>query len=95
MLKCLVEYGGLGLEKPIGKLVNIGCDGNNVFYNHKSRVTLQFKEKVAPFVTKGSLFCLENKPRHRHFVECAFGASIRIPFAKFICFLCSQPKKVC
>jgi hypothetical protein len=56
MLKCLVEYGGLGLEKPIGKLVNIGCDGNNVFYNHKSRVTLQFKEKVAPFVTRVHYF---------------------------------------
>jgi len=44
MLKCLVEYGGLGLEKLVGKLVNIGCDGNNVFYSHISRVTLQFKD---------------------------------------------------
>jgi hypothetical protein len=36
MLKYLVEYGGLGLEKLVGKLVIIGCNGNNVFYNHKS-----------------------------------------------------------
>ncbi len=50
MLKCLVEYGGLGLEKLVGKLINIKCNGNNVFYGHKSRMTLQFKEKVASFV---------------------------------------------
>jgi hypothetical protein len=48
MLKCLVEYGGLGLEELVGKLVIIKCDDNNVFKGHKSKVTLQFKEKVTP-----------------------------------------------
>jgi hypothetical protein len=31
MLKCLVEYGGLGLEELVGMLISIKCDGNNVF----------------------------------------------------------------
>jgi hypothetical protein len=39
------------LEELVGKLVSIKCDGNNVFQGHKSRVTLQFKEKVAHFLT--------------------------------------------
>jgi hypothetical protein len=36
MLKCLVEYGGLGLEELVGKLISIKCDGNNMFQGHKS-----------------------------------------------------------
>jgi hypothetical protein len=39
------------LEELICKLINIKCDDNNVFQGHKSKVTLQFKEKVTPFVT--------------------------------------------
>lgn len=31
MLKCLDEFGGLSLEEWGGKLVSVGCDGNNVF----------------------------------------------------------------
>jgi hypothetical protein len=31
MLKCLVEYGGLGLEELVGKLINNGCNGRSVF----------------------------------------------------------------
>jgi hypothetical protein len=31
MLKCLIDFGGLGLEGLVGKLVNIGCDGSSVF----------------------------------------------------------------
>lgn len=31
MLKCIIEFGGLGLEDLGLKLVNLGCDGNNVF----------------------------------------------------------------
>ncbi len=30
MLKCLVKYGGLGLEKLVGKVINIGCNDNSV-----------------------------------------------------------------
>jgi hypothetical protein len=56
MLKCLVEYSGLRLEELVSKLVNIGCDDNNVFQGHKSGVTLQFKEKVAPFVIEVHFF---------------------------------------
>ncbi len=31
MLKFLDEFGGLRLEDQGGKLVSVGCDGNNVF----------------------------------------------------------------
>jgi hypothetical protein len=31
MLKCLVEYGGLGLEQLVGKLINNRCNDSNVF----------------------------------------------------------------
>ncbi len=45
------EFDGLGLEELVGKLVSIGCDDRSVFQGgHKTRVTLQFKEKVIPFV---------------------------------------------
>ncbi len=39
MLKCLFEFGGLGLGELVGKLVNMGCDGNNVFQGHQTSVT--------------------------------------------------------
>jgi len=32
-----------------GKLVNMNCDGLNVFQGHQTSVTLQLKEKVAFF----------------------------------------------
>ncbi len=51
MLKCLLEFGGLKLEELCEKLINIGYNGSNMFQGHKTRVTHQFKEKVAPFVT--------------------------------------------
>jgi len=57
MLKCLFEFGGLGLEELCEKLVNIGCDGSNVFKGHKTGVTHQFKKKVIPFVIGVHLFC--------------------------------------
>lgn len=51
MLKFLFEFDGLVLEELVGKLVNIGCDDENVFQSsHRTKVTLLFKEKVAPFV---------------------------------------------
>jgi hypothetical protein len=50
MLKCFIDFGGLGLEGLVGKLVNIDCDGNNMFQGHKTRVNQQFNEKVVPFV---------------------------------------------
>ncbi len=31
MLKYLVEYGGLGLEELVGKLINNGCNGSSMF----------------------------------------------------------------
>ncbi len=50
MLKCLLEFGGLRLEELCEKLVNIGCNGNNMFQGHMTGVTQQFKKKVVPFV---------------------------------------------
>jgi len=51
MVKCTLDFGGLGVEKLVGKLVNIGCDGSNVFQGHQIGVTTQFRNKVAPFIT--------------------------------------------
>jgi hypothetical protein len=48
----IYEFGGLWLEKIVGKLVIISCDNNSVFQGHRTMMTLQFKDKVAPFVTK-------------------------------------------
>jgi len=50
MLKCLIDFGGLGIKGIVGKLVNIGCDGSSMFQGHKTGVTQQFNEKVVPFV---------------------------------------------
>ncbi len=50
MLKCLIDFGGLGFKSLVGKLVSIGCDGNSVFQGHKMGVIQQFNEKVVPFV---------------------------------------------
>jgi hypothetical protein len=50
MLKCLINFGGLGLKDLVGKLINIGCDGSNMFQGHRMGVIQQFKEKVVPFV---------------------------------------------
>lgn len=51
MLKCLGDFGGLGLEDHMWKLVNIGYDASSVFQDHRTRVTQQFKEKATPFIT--------------------------------------------
>jgi len=50
LLKCLIDFGGLGSKSLIGKLVSIGCDGSSVFQGHKIGVTQQFNEKVVPFI---------------------------------------------
>ncbi len=50
MLKCLLEFGGFGLEELCENLVNIGYDGSNMFQGHRTGVTQQFKEKVVPFI---------------------------------------------
>ncbi len=50
MLKCLINFGGLGLKDLFGELVNIGYNDSNMFQGHRIGVIQQFKEKVAPFV---------------------------------------------
>jgi hypothetical protein len=50
MLKCLINFGGLGLKDLVGKSINIGCNGSNMFQGQRMGVIQQFKEKVAPFV---------------------------------------------
>jgi hypothetical protein len=40
LLKTLAKFGGLGMEKLIGKVVNMGCDGSNIFQGHRTSVTL-------------------------------------------------------
>ncbi len=34
MVKCMLDFDGLGVEKLVGKLVNISCDGSSVFQGH-------------------------------------------------------------
>jgi hypothetical protein len=34
MVKCMLDFGGLGVEELVGKLVNIGYDRSNVFQGH-------------------------------------------------------------
>jgi hypothetical protein len=50
MVKCMLDFGGLGVEKLAKKLVNIGYDRSSVFQGHWTGMTMQFKNKVAPFI---------------------------------------------
>jgi hypothetical protein len=69
MLKFLFEFDGLRLEELVGKLVSIGCDNKIVFQSgHRTKVTLQFKEKVAPFVIGVHYFAQKFFPCCHHFV---------------------------
>jgi hypothetical protein len=45
----MLDFGGLRVEKLVRKLVSIGCDMSNVFQGHQTGMTMQFKNKVAPF----------------------------------------------
>ncbi len=56
MFKILGDFGGLGLEDLVWNLVSIDCNSSSIFQGHKTRVTQQFKEKAAPFVTKVHCF---------------------------------------
>jgi hypothetical protein len=49
MVKCLLDYGDLGVEEPWRKFVSMGCDGNNIFQAHWTSVMMQIKLKVATF----------------------------------------------
>jgi hypothetical protein len=40
LLKALVEFGGLGMEKLMGKVVIMGCDGSSIFQGYQTSVTL-------------------------------------------------------
>jgi hypothetical protein len=42
MLKCLINFGGLGSKDLVGKLVNIGCNGSNMFQGQRIGVIQQF-----------------------------------------------------
>jgi hypothetical protein len=51
MVKCMLDFGGLGVEEQARKLVSIGCDRSNVFQGHQISVTMQFWNKFSPFIT--------------------------------------------
>jgi hypothetical protein len=40
LLKALAEFGGVGMEKLIRKVVGMGCDGSSIFQGHQTSVTL-------------------------------------------------------
>ncbi len=56
MVKCMLDFDGLGVEEIVGKLVSIGCDESNVFQGHRTSMTTQFKNKVVPFITRVHCF---------------------------------------
>ncbi len=59
MFKWFLEFGGLRLKTMGGKLVNVGCNGTSVFQGHRTNMTLQFKEKVTPFLNGVHCFAHE------------------------------------
>jgi hypothetical protein len=95
MFKYLVEYGGLGLEKLVGKLINIRCDGNSVFYNHKSRVTLHFKEKVAPFVIEVHYFAHKTNFIIVTLLNVPLVHQLELLLQNLYTFFVHNPKEVC
>jgi hypothetical protein len=46
----MLDFGSLGVEKLVGKLVSIGCYKSSVFQGHRTCVTTQFKDKIVPFI---------------------------------------------
>jgi hypothetical protein len=56
IVKCMLDFGGLGVKKLARKLMNIGCDGSNVFQGHQPGMTMQFKYKVAPLIIRVHCF---------------------------------------
>jgi hypothetical protein len=40
MVKGLLKICGLRFEKLVGKLVNMECDGSNIFQDHRTCATL-------------------------------------------------------
>jgi hypothetical protein len=52
MVKCMLYFGGLGVEELVGKLVSIGSDKSSIFQGHRTCMTTQIKDKVAPFITR-------------------------------------------
>jgi len=56
MVKCMLDFCGLRVEELARKLVNIGCDGSNVFQGHRRSMTTQFKDKVVPFIIRMHCF---------------------------------------
>jgi hypothetical protein len=59
MVQVLPKFGWLRLEELRRKLMNMGYDGSNVFQGHWTWVTLQFQEKVAPFLIR--MHCFAHK----------------------------------
>jgi hypothetical protein len=52
----MLDFGSLGVEKLVGKLVNVGCEKSSVFQGHRIGMTTQFKDKVVPFITRMHFF---------------------------------------
>lgn len=59
MVKFLLKFGWRRLEELRRKLMNMSYNGSNVFQGHWTCVTLQFQEKVAPFLIR--MHCFAHK----------------------------------
>jgi len=89
----IYEFGGLWLEEIVGKLVIISCDNNSVFQGHRTMMTLQFKDKVAPFVTKVHYFALNTNLVIIILLDIPFGASVGAFPTNPLCFFVLSLKK--
>ncbi len=56
MVKCMLYFGGLGVEELTRKLASIGSDKSSIFQGHQTCMTTHIKDKVAPFITKMHCF---------------------------------------
>ncbi len=72
MVKSLHDFGGLRLEDLGGKMVNVGCNGSNIFQGNQTNVTLQLRERLF-FLQWSSLFCPQNKYGYVHYFRTRFG----------------------
>jgi hypothetical protein len=90
----LFEFGGLGLGELVGKLVNMGCDGSNVFQGHQTGVTLHSKEKFVQFFNGIHCFIHKINLVVITLSKLDFVHLLKKRFAKVVCIFCSQPKKI-
>jgi hypothetical protein len=77
----------------LGILVSISCNNNGVFQGHITMMTLQCKDKVAPFVTRIHYFAHNTNLVVITLLGIPFGALVGAFPTKLLCFFVSNLKK--